>query len=43
MILKLLGCYAHLSGYKVNVTGSIGGILIEINKRIEFYTCHRKT
>ena len=43
MILKLLGCYAHLGGYKVNVTGSIGGILIEINKRIKFYTCHRKT
>ncbi|KAK2560050.1 hypothetical protein P5673_016999 [Acropora cervicornis] len=42
MILKLLGCYAHLGGYKVNVTGSIGGILIEINKRIEFYTCHGK-
>lgn len=43
MILKLLGCYAHLGGYKVNVTGSVGGILIEISKRIEFNTCHRKT
>ena len=39
MILKLLGCYTHLGYYKVDVTGSIGGILIEINKRIEFYTC----
>ena len=27
----------------MNVTGSIGGILIEINKTIEFYTCHGKT
>ena len=43
MILKLLGCYAHPGCYKVNVTGSVGGILIEINKRIEVYTCHRKT
>ena len=34
MILKLLRCYAHLDGYKVNVTGSIGGILLEINMRI---------
>ena len=39
MILKLLGCYTHLGYYKVDVTGSIGDILIEINKRIEFYTC----
>ena len=39
MILKLLGCYTHLGYYKVDVTGSIGGILIEINERIEFYTC----
>ena len=41
MILKLLGCYANPGCYKVNVTGSVGGILIEINKRIEVYTCHR--
>ena len=27
----------------MNVTGSIGGFLTEINKRIEFYTCHGKT
>ena len=39
MLLKLLGCYAHLGYCKVNVTGSIDGILIEINERIKFYAC----